>query len=70
MTILDIEEILYNGSKKQIEDTMKKFEITYKYGEKSKSLEIKSNKINQISRGYNSEKIPNCVKYFGNEYIN
>lgn len=68
MTMLDIEDILYTGSKEDIEKILKQYEVSYNYSEKNKSLEIKSFKMNQISRGYNSDEIPNCVKYFGISY--
>lgn len=68
MTMLDIEDILYTGSKEDIEKILKQYEVSYNYSEKNKSLEIKSLKMNQISRGYNSDEIPNCVKYFGTNY--
>ena len=68
MTILDIEDILYTGSKEDIEKVLKQYKVSYSFSEKNKSLEVKSLEINQISRGYNSKDIPNCVKYLGNNY--
>lgn len=70
MTIIDIEDTLYDGTKENIESILNKYKVSYKYNEENKNLEVKSLKINQISRGYKSEKKPNCVKYFGNNYNN
>lgn len=70
MTILDIEDILYTGTKEDIKKVLTEYKVSYSYSEKTKNLEIKSLKLNTISRGYNSSEIPNCVKYFGNNYNN
>lgn len=64
--ILDIEDILYNGSREEIRQLIKKYQISYSYDE-NRNFSIKSLKLLETTRGYKSNSIPNCVKYFGNK---
>ena len=60
--ILEIEDILYDGSKEEIE------KILFYYN--SNNFSFESKKLSQVSRGYNCNNKPNCVIYFGEKYIN
>ena len=67
--LIDLEEKLYDGSMEEIEEILNKYKISYSYSEKYRSFSWESAKLNIISKGYKCHYTPNCVKYFGNEYI-
>ena len=66
LDMIDIEEILYDGTMEEIKNILKKYKISFWYSELN--FEFSSGKLLQISRGYNSNKKPNCALYFGNTY--
>lgn len=66
--INDIEEILYNGSKEDIEKVLKQYKVSYKYSEEYRSFNVTSIELLETSRGYKSHYTPNCVECFGNNY--
>lgn len=70
LDMIGIEEILYNGSKEEIENIIKEYKISYSYNEKNKSFEFDSMKLLEKSRGYGNNDIPKCVEYFGATYKN
>lgn len=66
----DIEDILYDGTKEDIEKIVCLDcggKIQYKYSEESNSFEIKCIHCGHISRETGSPK-PKCVEYFGSVY--
>ena len=68
LDILEIEDILYDGSKEEIEKILKEYKISFYYN--SNNFSFESKKLSQVSRGYNCNNKPNCVIYFGEKYIN
>ena len=66
LDILDIENILYDGNKEDIEKILKEYKISFSYNYNNFSFESK--KLSQISRGNRGNKKPNCVLYFGSVY--
>lgn len=68
--MIDIENVLYEGSKNEIEEILKEYEVSYKYDKDNKNFSVKSLKLQEISRGYKTNAEPNCVKFFGNNYKN
>lgn len=65
LDIIDIENILYTGNKEEINKIINEYKVSYNYNEKNNSFEFESMKLLEKSRGYGSEEIPNCVKFFG-----
>ena len=68
--MIDIENVLYEGNKNEIEKILKEYEVSYRYDKANKNFSIKSLKLQEISRGYKTNIEPNCVKFFGNNYKN
>lgn len=68
--MIDIENVLYEGNKNEIEKILKEYEVSYKYDKNNKNFSVKSLKLQEISRGYKTNTEPNCVKFFGNNYKN
>lgn len=66
LDISEIENILYDGTKEEIEKVLKEYEISFSYS--SNNFDFKSNKLLLLCRGYKSSKKPNCVIYFGDKY--
>ena len=66
LDMLDIENVLYDGTKEEIEKTLEEYKISFSYN--SNNFSFESKKLLQTSRGDNSSKKPNCVLYFGNMY--
>ena len=66
--MIDIENVLYEGNKNEIEKILKGYEVSYRYDKANKNFSIKSLKLQEISRGYKTNIEPNCVKFFGNNY--
>lgn len=64
----DIEEILYDGARKDIEKVLKQYKISYEYSKECRSFKVNSMKLLEVSIGYKSHYTPNCVKYFGYKY--
>ncbi len=64
--ILEIEDILYDGTKEDIEKILKEYKISFSYN--SNNFSFESKKLSQISRGIGGNKKPNCVLYFGSVY--
>lgn len=67
-SILDIEDILCNGNIEQIKEVINKYQISYRYSEEYQSLEVRSKKLLEISRGHKIEEKPNCVVFLGKQY--
>jgi len=63
--MIDIENILYDGNKDEINKIINEYEISYNYNKENNSFEFESMKLLEKSRGYGSNEIPNCVKFFG-----
>ena len=68
MDIDDLEEVLYIGTKEQIEKILLNYKISYAYNETYRSFNVTSILLNKTCRGYKSHDIPKCVKYFGKSY--
>lgn len=68
--MIDIENVLYEGNKNEIEKILKEYEVSYRYDKDNKNFSIKSLKLQEISRGYKTNIEPNCVKFFGSDYKN
>ena len=68
MTIDEIEDILYTGSKEEILKVLEEYKITYKYNEQYNSLYFESGKLNEIIKAKGCHYIPKCVVYFGKKY--
>lgn len=66
--MIDIENVLYEGNKNQIEKILEEYEVSYKYDKDNKNFSIKSLKLQEIIRGYKTNIEPKCVKFFGNDY--
>ena len=64
--MLDIEDVLYDGTKEEIEKILNEYKISFSYN--SNNFYFESKKLFETSRGYNSKEKPNCVIYFGNTY--
>lgn len=70
MTWYDVDDILYSGTEKEIQqvrcpDCNKKIE--YKYNDNPRVFEIKCITCGYLSRAHGGER-PKCVKYFGDRY--
>lgn len=50
--MIDIENVLYEGNKNEIEKILKEYEVSYRYDKDNKNFSIKSLKLQEISRGY------------------
>ena len=62
----DICEILYSGTKEEIEYIIKELDIEYSFSEKIPEYSIKIKRIGAVIRGKRSLKANyNCIKYFG-----
>lgn len=68
MEIDDILEILFDGTKEEIQKVLEEEKISYTFAEKMEAYTVKNNKTLEIIRGSKCHYIPNCVKYFGREY--
>lgn len=68
MEIDDILEILFNGTKEEIKEILKKEKISYSFAENLEAYTVKNNNTLEVVRGSKCHYTPNCVKYFGNEY--
>lgn len=66
--MIEIENVLYDGNKDEIERVLKEYKVSYKYDKNNRNFSFKSLKLQEISRGYKVNNEPNCVKYFGSTY--
>ena len=69
MEIDDILEILFDGTKEEIEKVVKEQKISYSFADDLEAYTIKNNSTLEVVRGSKCHYTPNCVKYFGKEYI-
>ena len=70
MTWDDVEDILYDGTKEEMELLQCpncRNAIYYKYNIETKTMEIGCLKCGYLSRGYGAYR-PNCVEEYGNSY--
>ena len=65
MKIDDILEILFDGTKEEIERMLKEQKISYSFANSLEAYIVKNNNTLEIVRGNKCNYIPNCVKYFG-----
>ena len=69
MGIDDILEILFDGTKEEIEKVLKEQKISYSFADDLEAYAIKNNSTLEVVGGSKCHYTPNCVKYFGKEYI-
>ena len=69
MEIDDILEILFDGTKEEIEKVLKEQKISYTFADNLEAYTVKNNNTLEVVRGSKCHYTPNCVKYFGKEYI-
>ena len=69
MNMDELEDVLYNGTKEQIEKVLLNYKVSYVYDEMYRSFNVTSLLLNETCRGYKSHYIPKCVKYFGKSYF-
>lgn len=67
MEIDDILEILFDGTKEEIERMLKEQKISYSFANSLEAYTVKNNNTLETVRGNKCHYIPNCVKYFGKE---
>lgn len=67
-SINDLEKILYDGTKEEIEKVLEDYKVSYEYNKKYRSFNVTSMKLMEMSRGYKSHYKPNCVEYFETKY--
>ncbi len=68
MEIDDILEILFDGTKEEIEKVLKEQKISYSFTDNLEAYTIRNNNTQEVVRGSKCHYTPNCVKYFGNKY--
>lgn len=68
MEIDEIIEILCYGNKEEIEKVIKENKISYSFVAECEEYTIKNGKTFECVRG-NGIINPNCIKYFGNQYV-
>lgn len=68
MEIDDILEILFDGTKEEIQKMLEEEKISYTFAENLEAYTVKNNKTLENVRGSKCYYVPNCVKYFGKEY--
>ena len=69
MEIDDILEVLFDGTKEEVEKILKEQKISYSFADNLEAYTVKNNKTLEIVKGSKCHYTPNCVKYFGREYI-
>ena len=70
MTWYDVDDVLYDGDKEEIEKILCPdcgAKIGYRYSDDPRGFEVTCKQCGYLSRSYGGP-IPNCVKYYGNEY--
>lgn len=70
MEIDDILEVLFNGSKEEIEKILKEQKISYSFADNLEAYTVRNNNTLEVVRGSKCHYTPNCVKYFGKESSN
>nr|DAL21464.1 MAG TPA_asm: hypothetical protein [Caudoviricetes sp.] len=70
MEIDDILEILFDGTKEEIEKVLKEQKISYTFADNLEAYTVKNNNTLEVVRGSKCHYTPNCVKYFGKESSN
>lgn len=70
MEIDDILEILFDGTKEEIEKALKEQKISYTFADNLEAYTVKNNNTLEVVRGSKCHYTPNCVKYFGKESSN
>ena len=70
MEIDDILEILFNGTKEEVEKILKEQKISYSFSNNLEAYTVKNNNTLEVVKGSKCHYTPNCVKYFGKEYSN
>jgi hypothetical protein len=70
MEIDDILEILFDGTKEEIEKVLKEQKISYTFANNLEAYTVKNNNTLEVVRGSKCHYTPNCVKYFGKESSN
>lgn len=70
MVIDDILEILFDGTKEEIEKVLKEQKISYNFANNLEAYTVKNNNTLEVVRGSKCHYMPNCVKYFGKECSN
>ena len=70
MEIDDILEILFDGTKEEIEKVLKEQKISYSFADNLEAYTVKNNNTLEVVRGSKCHYTPNCVKYFGKESSN
>lgn len=68
MEIDDVLEILFDGTKEEIEKVLKEQKISYSFADDLEAYTIKNNNTLEVVRGSKCHYTPNCVKCFGNKY--
>lgn len=68
MNMDELEDVLYNETKEQIEKVLLNYKVSYVYEEMYRSFNVTSLLLNETCRGYKSHYVPKCVKYFGKSY--
>ena len=70
MEIDDILEILFDGTKEEIEKVLKEQKISYTFADNLEAYTVKNNNTLEVVRGSKCHYTPKCVKYFGKESSN
>ena len=70
MEIDDILEILFDGTKEEIEKVLKEQKISYTFANNLEAYTVKNNNTLEVVRGSKCHYTPNCVKYFRKESSN
>ena len=68
MEIDNILEILFDGTKEEIERMLKEQKISYSFANSLEAYTVKNNNTLEIVRGNKWHYIPNCVKCFGKKF--
>lgn len=70
MTWYDIDDILYDGTKKEMDKVLCpdcSSKISYRYSDNPRGFEVRCAGCGYLSRSMGGDR-PNCVDIFGNEY--
>ena len=70
MTWYDVDDVLYDGTKEEIEKVICPDcgnKIKYKFSDNPRTFEVSCKKCGYISRATGGP-VPKCVEYFGKEY--
>lgn len=61
---------LFDGTKEKIEKVLKEQKISYSFADNIEAYTVKNNNTLEVVRGSKCHYTPNCVKYFGKQYLN